>query len=103
VPSSKRQFCSFKCAKTFLIGEKHPSWTGGRNVDERGYIRVNVGPGRVRHEHRVVMEKLLKRPLRRGEVVHHRDGKKGNNKPSNLQLMKAEAHKSLHANERWHG
>ncbi|MFP5220514.1 MAG: HNH endonuclease [Actinomycetes bacterium] len=59
-----------------------------------GYWRVRV-PEEDRHltrglaielEHRVVMARLLGRPLERDEVVHHRDGDRLNNAPENLEL-----------------
>lgn len=50
-----------------------------------------------RHEHRVVMEKILGRGLREDEVVHHRDGDKRNNHPRNLSLMTRSSHSRFHA------
>ena len=52
-----------------------------------------------RHEHRVVAEEKLGRPLRRGEVVHHIDGDIRNNDPSNLQVMTQSEHIKLHLRE----
>ena len=43
-------------------------------------------------EHRVIASKKIGRPLRDNEVVHHRDGNKLNNKPSNLQVMTRSEH-----------
>lgn len=40
-------------------------------------------------DHRLVMEKKLGRPLRPNEVVHHIDGNKQNNTPSNLALFES--------------
>jgi len=43
------------------------------------------------------MEKMIGRKLRKGEIVHHKDGNKKNNKPSNLKLCKNQAeHAGLH-------
>ena len=54
-----------------------------------------------RHEHRVVAEEMLGRPLERGEIVHHIDGNKHNNDPSNLQVMTQADHLRIHHAEMW--
>ena len=46
--------------------------------------------------HRVIMENKLGRILEKGEVVHHLDGNKHNNDPSNLQLMTNQEHSKQH-------
>lgn len=49
-----------------------------------------------RHEHRVVAEALLGRPLLPGEIVHHIDHNKRNNAPDNLLVMTQSEHARLH-------
>ena len=52
-----------------------------------------------RHEHRVIAEQMLGRALKRNEIVHHIDGNKHNNEPSNLQIMTQSEHVRLHLQE----
>ncbi len=44
-----------------------------------------------RHEHRVVAEQKLGRPLKKGEIVHHIDGNYRNNDPDNLIVLPSQA------------
>ena len=60
------------------------------------YRGVRVA-GKRMDEHRYVASCILGRPLQPGEVVHHKDGNKLNNDPSNLEIMSATEHKRLHA------
>lgn len=49
-----------------------------------------------KHEHRLVVEKMLGRPLKPGEIVHHKDGDKHNNDPDNLEVMTQSEHIKEH-------
>lgn len=53
-----------------------------------------------RHEHRTVAEQKLGRSLQPGEIVHHRDEDKRNNRPDNLEVMTQAEHARLHLLER---
>ena len=53
----------------------------------KGYTKVNG-----RHKHRIVAEEKLGRPLKHGEIVHHKDGDKRNDSPENLEIMTQSEH-----------
>lgn len=72
-------------------GPDHPHWKGGRFVNRRGYVEVLDRDNPMAKqsgyvlEHRLVVAKVLGRPLRPEEVVHHRDRNLQNNHPDNLE------------------
>ena len=68
---------------------------------------LNSGEGKTyaknygRHEHRVVAEQFLGRPLMPGEVVHHIDGNKRNSS-INIRVYKSQSeHAKFHAEFNW--
>lgn len=66
-----------------------------------GYLACTVvyadGSKKTVLQHREVMEEHLGRPLARWEIVHHKDGDKRNNTPSNLEVMRQGDHARHHA------
>ena len=46
----------------------------------------NSGPNGQVYQHRHVMSKIIGRPLKKGENVHHKNGNRQDNSPSNLEL-----------------
>lgn len=83
-----RKYCSRACSNEGRGGPKSPNGSGSVGRNGYRYIRAN---GRRRLEHRHVMEKVLGRPLLPNEIVHHKDGNRLNNSPSNLELKANQA------------
>lgn len=92
---AKYSFCSVACKQANPDFRAHAAHRNGDKQRDRGEqksYRKRYG----RHEHRVVMEQMLGRPLRSGEIVHHKDGNKRNNAPGNLEVMTQSEHAKLH-------
>ena len=71
-------------------------------MSSRGYRRRrDKRSGRAYYVHRAVAEWRLGRPLRPGEVVHHKNGDPGDNHPENLEVLPSQsAHMIVHHYER---
>lgn len=88
--------------RSSMKGEKNPNWNGGRIVRNE-YIEVYTtthprrGTRNYMYEHIIVMEKHIGRYLEPGEVVHHINGNKIDNRIENLLLLTNSEHIALHA------
>lgn len=76
-------------------GALNPQWKGGRVVASNGYVLLRM-PGHhfadVRgyvYEHRLVAEQKLGRRLRKGEIPHHINGIKTDNRSENIEVTES--------------
>ena len=87
---------------------RSPNWKGGKRTGRTDeYIQVykpdhpNATKEGYMMEHRLVMEQMIGRYLTKDEVVHHKNKKRFDNRPDNLQLMTFKEHMAFHMRERW--
>lgn len=90
-------------------GSKNARWNSGKLRTAHGYVLVRVAPTHPRafgpprltrfkyaYEHDIVMERSLGRHLRKGEVVHHLNGHRDDNRPENLLVKTVSQHARGH-------
>jgi hypothetical protein len=83
-------------------GKNNPNWRGGiRYDDKRKLIYSPNHPypdyGKVYcYEYKLIIEKHLGRFLKKGEIVHHINGDRTDNRIENLQVMTQGEHINLH-------
>lgn len=108
-----KEFCACGCGKKtrnkFLNGHNTRKLTrkeqSRRGRQNDGSKQRDRGAGkwyrkfRGQHEHRLVMERKLGRPLKSNEIVHHKDRNVRNNNLSNLVLTT----RAKHAAHHWRG
>ncbi len=84
-------------------GCDHPHWKGGKRQRTDGYIEIyhpchhRAGTHGYVFEHVLVAERILGRPLKDGETVHHIDENRQNNENDNIYIFCIDAaHKTFH-------
>ena len=103
-----KDFTAIKAAMAKTNRELNPTRMTHQTREKIRNAKLDSGSGSSyrklygKHEHRVVAENMLGRPLLPSEVVHHRDHNKRNNTPENIVVFSSQAaHAKHHAELKW--
>ena len=83
-------------------GSESKLWGGDKKVGPGGYVMQYMhnspdsGYKGFQFEHRLVAENMIGRKLESGEVVHHINGNKLDNRPENLCVLSRADHMNIH-------
>jgi HNH endonuclease len=87
---------AFYCSRQCCGFNKRGKVKGDLSKTSNRHIAISTGKGKKEYLHRYLVEQLI-RPLKKGEIVHHKDENKFNNEIENLEIVESrEVHLFLH-------
>lgn len=96
--SGRRSY--YRRGSSYRSSYRRRTSSGIRTRTKNGYAQYNSGNG-WKWTHRRVAEKKIGGRIRPGYEVHHINGNKRDNRPSNLRVLSRAAHRAIHRRRRW--
>lgn len=107
-PTDKTCGCNYTHSEETRKKLSKGRWAGGKSKSSHGYVTVNLRsdspflPMAIRnhivYEHRLVMAEHLGRCLDKSEIVHHKNGKRDDNRLENLEIYQGiDNHSAMHS------
>jgi hypothetical protein len=80
-----------------VLGHRNPNYKRGYRLDN-GYISISMGEkGKEKRLHVLIAEKALGRSFKKGELTHHFNENKTDNRNCNLTICRQSYHRWLHS------
>jgi hypothetical protein len=85
--ADRRKYCSACLGDVLRLAGQRTRRGKARYISTQGYVYIRPeGSTQAMTEHKYVMERMLGRPMVKGESVHHKNGVRTDNRPENLEL-----------------
>lgn len=84
-------------------GKDHYRWNNDKIISSTGYIKVIVGkddelsdPNGYAYEHHIIWRCAGNKHPKKGQIIHHKNGNKQDNRIENLELLSQKEHAAKH-------